>query len=134
MDRLATDVRSSLFRICDFVSDEEKKGFIKLTSDYLREGLDIVFIGINPSMFAAYTGKYYDGPGNHFWQALHLSRLLPELMSAEDDHKLLDLGIGFTNIVARCQPYKTFYGRKLRFFILSKIVRPWQAFSARSLP
>ena len=36
--------------------------------DYLKPGLDIVFIGINPSMFAAYTGKYYDGPGNHFWQ------------------------------------------------------------------
>jgi TDG/mug DNA glycosylase family protein len=69
--------------------------------DYLREGLDIVFIGINPSMFAAYTGKYYDGPGNHFWQALHLSGLLPQLMSPEDDHKLLERGIGFTNLVAR---------------------------------
>ena len=41
--------------------------------DYLRDGLDIVFIGINPSLAAAYSGKYYDGPGNHFWQALHLS-------------------------------------------------------------
>jgi TDG/mug DNA glycosylase family protein len=81
------------------MSEEEvaKRGL----PDYLREGLDIVFIGINPSMFAAYTGKYYDGPGNHFWQALHLSGLLPELMCADDDHKLLDLGIGFTNIVAR---------------------------------
>jgi G:T/U-mismatch repair DNA glycosylase len=63
--------------------------------------LDIVFIGINPSMFAAYTGKYYDGPGNHFWQALYLSGLIPEPMTAGDDHKLLKLGIGFTNIVAR---------------------------------
>ena len=81
------------------MSEEEvaKRGL----PDYLREGLDIVFIGINPSMFAAFTGKYYDGPGNHFWQALHLSGLLPELMSAQDDHKLLDLGIGFTTIVAR---------------------------------
>ena len=69
--------------------------------DYLKPGLDIVFIGINPSMFAAYTGKYYDGPGNHFWQALYLSGILSEPMSAVDDHKLLDLGIGFTNIVPR---------------------------------
>lgn len=52
-------------------------------------------------MFAAYTGKYYDGPGNHFWQALHMSGLLENLMCAEDDHKLLDMGMGFTNIVAR---------------------------------
>lgn len=81
------------------MSEEEvaKKGL----PDYLKPGLDIVFIGINPSMFAAYTGKYYDGPGNHFWQALYLSGILAEPMSAVDDHKLLDLGIGFTNIVPR---------------------------------
>ena len=81
------------------MSEEEvaKRGL----PDYLKPGLDIVFIGINPSMFAAYTGKYYDGPGNHFWQALYLSGILSEPMSAMDDHKLLDLGIGFTNIVPR---------------------------------
>ena len=32
---------------------------------------------------------------------MYLSELLPSPMTAEDDHKLLDLGIGFTNIVAR---------------------------------
>lgn len=81
------------------MSEEEvaKRGL----PDYMKAGLDIVFIGINPSMFAAYTGKYYDGPGNHFWQALYLSGILAEPMSAVDDHKLLDLGIGFTNIVPR---------------------------------
>ena len=81
------------------MSEEEvaKRGL----PDYLKPGLDIVFIGINPSMFAAYTGKYYDGPGNHFWSALYLSGILSEPMSAVDDHKLLDLGIGFTNIVPR---------------------------------
>lgn len=81
------------------MSEEEvaKRGL----PDYLKHDLDVVFIGINPSMFAAYTGKYYDGPGNHFWQALYLSGFITEPMSAVDDHKLLDHGIGFTNIVAR---------------------------------
>lgn len=69
--------------------------------DYLRPNLDIVFIGINPSLAAAFSGRYYDGPGNHFWQALYLSGLIPHPMAPEDDHKLLDLGIGFTNVVAR---------------------------------
>ena len=102
--------RQTLILFCEFLkfvpafrfngmSEEEvaKRGL----PDYLKPGLDIVFIGINPSMFAAYTGKYYDGPGNHFWQALYLSGILSEPMSAVDDHKLLDLGIGFTNIVPR---------------------------------
>jgi len=81
------------------MSEEEvaKKGL----PDYLKEGLDIVFIGINPSMMAAYTGKYYDGPGNHFWKALYLSGIITEPMGPVDDHKLMDMGIGFTNIVPR---------------------------------
>ena len=69
--------------------------------DHLKQGLDIVFIGINPSMHAAYSGKYYDGPGNHFWKALYLSGFLPSPMGPEDDYKLQDLGIGFTNVVPR---------------------------------
>ena len=55
--------------------------------DYLREGLEIVFVGINPGLAAAYSGRYYSGPGNHFWQALYLSGLIPRPMSFEDDHK-----------------------------------------------
>ena len=69
--------------------------------DYLKDNLDIVFIGINPSLCAAYSGKYYDGPGNHFWQALHLAGFLPTPMGPQDDYKLMDLNIGFTNVVAR---------------------------------
>ena len=45
--------------------------------------------------------RYYDGPGNHFWQALYLSGLIPEPMSASDDHKMMGLGYGFTNVVPR---------------------------------
>ncbi len=70
--------------------------------DFLKRDLDVVFIGINPSMFAAYTGKYYDGPGNHFWKALFLSGFLGNTpWGPGDEIKLLDLGIGFTNVVAR---------------------------------
>jgi len=50
---------------------------------------------------AAYTGRYYSSSGNHFWQALYLSDMIPSPMSSHDDHKLLDLGMGFTDIVAR---------------------------------
>ncbi len=32
---------------------------------------------------------------------MYLSGLIPKPMSADDDHKCLDLGIGFTNIVER---------------------------------
>ena len=72
--------------------------------DYLKPGLDLVFIGINPSLSAAYSGKYYDGSGNHFWQALHLSGFIPYPMGPQDDYKMMDFNIGFTNVVARTTP------------------------------
>lgn len=69
--------------------------------DHLKHGLDIVIIGINPGLFAAYKGHHYAGPGNHFWKCLFLAGLIPEPLGAEDDHSLLQHSIGFTNIVPR---------------------------------
>ncbi|XP_043495823.1 G/T mismatch-specific thymine DNA glycosylase-like [Polistes fuscatus] len=69
--------------------------------DYLKENLDMVFVGINPSLMAAHRGKYYAGPGNHFYKLLYESGLTPKFMSFDEDHKLLQYGIGLTNIVTR---------------------------------
>ena len=93
------DVKKRRLNRFNGISEEElgKRGL----PDLIKENLDILFIGINPSLTAAFTGKYYSGPGNHFWKALYLSGLIPEPMNPSDDFKLLDLGIGFTDIVAR---------------------------------
>ncbi|XP_022245450.1 G/T mismatch-specific thymine DNA glycosylase-like [Limulus polyphemus] len=69
--------------------------------DHLAENLDIVIIGFNPGLCAAYRGHHYAGPGNHFWKCLFLSGLIPQPMTAMDDYKLIEHGIGFTNIVER---------------------------------
>ncbi|XP_019873460.2 arginine-glutamic acid dipeptide repeats protein isoform X2 [Aethina tumida] len=69
--------------------------------DHLTENLDIIIIGINPGLFAAYKGHHYAGPGNHFWKCLYLAGLTPQQMSADEDYKLLQVGIGFTNMVSR---------------------------------
>ncbi|XP_059609742.1 uncharacterized protein LOC132257057 isoform X2 [Phlebotomus argentipes] len=69
--------------------------------DHIANNLDIIIIGINPGLFAAYKGHHYAGPGNHFWKCLYLSGLTHEQMTAEEDYKLLKFGIGFTNMVQR---------------------------------
>ncbi|KAH9518980.1 hypothetical protein Btru_008830 [Bulinus truncatus] len=79
----------------------EEEVLLKLLPDHLAPNLDILIIGINPGLFAAYVGHHYAGPGNHFWKCLYLSGLIPEPMNAYDDYKLLNFGIGFTNICAR---------------------------------
>ncbi|XP_015191469.1 PREDICTED: G/T mismatch-specific thymine DNA glycosylase-like [Polistes dominula] len=69
--------------------------------DYLEENLDMVFIGINPGLMSAHRGRYYAGPGNHFYKLLYESGLTPRCMNFDEDHKLLQYGIGLTNIVSR---------------------------------
>ncbi len=72
--------------------------------DYLRPGLDVVFVGINPGRHSAARGHHYAGPGNHFWPLLYESGLVPEPLTYEDDWRCPDFGIGLTNLVARPSP------------------------------
>lgn len=84
----------------DGLTEEEvvKKNNIK---DILQNDLDLVFVGINPSLTAAYTGRYYAGPGNHFYKLLYESHLIPEPITYQEDNRLLEYNIGLTNIVDR---------------------------------
>jgi TDG/mug DNA glycosylase family protein len=67
--------------------------------DYLRIGLDLVFVGFNPSLKSAEVGYYYAGRNNQFWPFLYESGLTNRLLKPEEDHLLLDYGIGVTDIV-----------------------------------
>jgi len=70
--------------------------------DYLRPNLDIVFIGLVPSLDSARSGNYFDGPGgSQFWKTLHKSGLVPDPLRPSDDHELVNLGIGLTNLVPK---------------------------------
>nr|XP_012147705.1 PREDICTED: G/T mismatch-specific thymine DNA glycosylase-like [Megachile rotundata] len=83
----------------DGLSEEEVQKFT--LPDYLEMNLDMVFVGINPSLMAAHRGRYYAGPGNHFYKLLYESKLTPRCLTYEEDYKLLEYGIGLTNIVER---------------------------------
>ena len=69
--------------------------------DYLQDGLDIVFVGINPSEYSVRVGHYFANPRNRFWAALNRSGLVGREVSPEDDSKLAQFGIGFTDLVKR---------------------------------
>ena len=69
--------------------------------DYLEEGLDIVFVGLNPSEYSVSVGHYFANPRNRFWAALNRSGLVDRDMTPQDDAGLLRHGIGFTDVVKR---------------------------------
>lgn len=83
----------------DGLTEEEVQQYT--LPDYLEMNLDLVFVGINPSLMAAHRGRYYAGPGNHFYKLLYESGLTSRCLNYEEDYKLLQYGIGLTNIVTR---------------------------------
>ena len=72
--------------------------------DHLREGLDLLFVGLNPSQYSAEVGHYFANPRNRFWAAFNLSGLVAREVTAEEDATLLDDGIGFTDVAKRPTP------------------------------
>ncbi|WP_409288155.1 G/U mismatch-specific DNA glycosylase [Peribacillus sp. SCS-37] len=69
--------------------------------DHLKPGLDVIFVGFNPSLRSGESGHHYANPNNRFWKILYQSGLTDRKYSSEEDYKLLDIGYGFTNIVSR---------------------------------
>lgn len=69
--------------------------------DYLKEGLDIVLVGLNPSLRSVEVGHYFATPRNRFWRAINRSGLLAEQLDTNTDYKMLEHGIGLTDVVKR---------------------------------
>jgi TDG/mug DNA glycosylase family protein len=69
--------------------------------DYLRPGLNAMLVGINPGLRSAQLGHHFAGQSNRFWKLLHASKLVPKLMTYEEDSSLPEYGLGLTNIAGR---------------------------------
>jgi mismatch-specific thymine-DNA glycosylase len=69
--------------------------------DYLRKGMKMILVGPNPGDRSARVGHYYAGRTNQFWPILYESGVIPEPLSYEDDRRMLEFGIGMTDLVKR---------------------------------
>ena len=76
----------------------------KTLPDYLRNDLDIVSIGINPSLYSVEKGFAFARPGNRFWPVFNAAKLGPIALEpgrAALESLYRDHAIGFTDIVKR---------------------------------
>jgi len=69
--------------------------------DVVRPGLTVLFCGINPGLWSAWSGHHFARPGNRFWPALHRSGFTPRQFRPDEQAELLGLGLGITNVVGR---------------------------------
>jgi TDG/mug DNA glycosylase family protein len=69
--------------------------------DVIAPGLSVLFCGINPGLYSAYTGHHFARPGNRFWPTLFAAGFTPRLLHPSEELELLPLGYGITNVVRR---------------------------------
>jgi TDG/mug DNA glycosylase family protein len=73
----------------------------KTVPDLVAPNLKVLFCGINPGLYTAALGHHFGRPGNRFWPALHGAGFTPRLFKPWEEHDLLPLGYGITNMVPR---------------------------------
>lgn len=80
---------------------EIRAAFGKTVPDIIAPDLQVLFCGINPSLYSAAIGHHFARPGNRFWRTLHASGFTERLLTPFEDGTLLQMGYGLTNIVER---------------------------------
>jgi double-stranded uracil-DNA glycosylase len=78
---------------------------MKTLPDHLRKGMKLIIVGCNPTESSVRVGHYYAGRTNQFWAILHESGVVPEPFDYHDDKRVIEFGIGLTDLVKR--PTKT---------------------------
>ena len=81
--------------------DQLEAAALKTVEDVIAPGLKVLFCGINPGLYTAYTGNHFAGPSNRFYPTLYASGFTPRLLRPDEKNLLLDYGLGITNVVAR---------------------------------
>ena len=72
--------------------------------DVIGPNLSLLFVGFNPGVASGETGYHFAGRNNRFWDLLFDVGLTDSRLTFAEDRRLLPLGYGITNIVARPTP------------------------------
>src|ERR1700730_11707484 len=72
---------------------------ISILPDLLRPNLSILFCGTAAGTVSAEAEAYYAHPHNKFWTIVHETGLIPIKLKPHEFGKLLDFGIGLTDLV-----------------------------------
>ncbi len=69
--------------------------------DHLRKGMKLIIVGLHPTESSVRVGHYYAGRDNEFWPTLFESGVVPEPFDYRDDKRVIEFGIGLTDLVKR---------------------------------
>src|SRR3989442_15560529 len=72
--------------------------------DVIAPGLDVLFVGINPSLWSGAVGHHFARPGNRFWRALDEAGFTDPVLPPAEGRELLRRKTGITNLADRGTP------------------------------
>ncbi len=64
----------------------------------------VVFCGLAGAESVKTRDHYYETPGNNFWEMLHLSALTPVRLRPQEDGRVVEFGLGLTDLVGHWDP------------------------------
>jgi TDG/mug DNA glycosylase family protein len=79
--------------------------------DLVAPGLAVLFCGINPGLYSGATRHHFARPGNRFWPTLRAAGFTDRLVRPWEERRILDYGLGITNLVARATATAAELGR-----------------------
>ena len=73
----------------------------RVVRDVIAPELRVLFCGINPGLYTAWSGHHFARPGNRFWPTLHAAGFTERVYHPSEERRLLERGYGITNVVPR---------------------------------
>lgn len=75
-----------------------------IVPDVIDRDLRVLFVGVNPGVRSGETRHHFAHPSGRLWKALQAAGFTPDVLSPADEEKLLEHGLGLTNLVDRPTP------------------------------
>jgi TDG/mug DNA glycosylase family protein len=69
--------------------------------DLVGRGVQVLLVGINPSLYSGWSGRHFARPGNRLWRTLHEAGFTDRVVHPRETDAILAAGLGITNLVAR---------------------------------
>lgn len=80
---------------------ELQAAYGRVIPDLVGPGIEVLLVGINPSLYSGWTETHFARPGNRLWRTLHEAGFTDRRLHPSESGAIVAAGLGITNLVAR---------------------------------
>jgi double-stranded uracil-DNA glycosylase len=106
---------------------------VQVLPDVVGPDPRVVFCGLAGAESTKRRDHYYETPGNSFWELLHRSGLSPVPLRPYDDARVVDLGLGLTDLVRHDETDPPTYDLEELVAKVGRWRPEWLAFTSKTV-